>query len=163
MRAETLLTRLLETQGWRLRAWQVDDPHRTVTVHLEPTREWADCSGCGAASRRLRGVLKRRRWRHLPLGLYGTVVEAPLRRVDCRSCRRLSVGAVPWARPGSRLSRQLEDLVLRLAREASFLAVAHHFGVTWKVVAALVRRLIRWYSRRTRRRALRLIGVDEVS
>jgi len=163
MRAEDLLTRLLATQGWRLCFWEVDDRGRTVTVHLEPTRDWACCSRCGAASRRLRGVLKRRRWRHLPLGLYGTVVEAPLRRVDCRSCHSLSVEAVPWARPGSRLSRPLEDLILQLAREASFLAVAHHFGVSWKVVAALVRRLIRWYSRRPRRRALRLIGVDEVS
>ncbi|MEK6815926.1 MAG: ISL3 family transposase [Nitrospirota bacterium] len=162
MLAENLLIKLLGTQGWTVASWDIDEATRTVTIRVEPGRRWGFCSGCGAASKHLRGTVKRRRWKHLRLGRYASVVESPLRRVDCRRCG-LRVEAVPWARPGSRFSRELEDGMLAMAREASFLAVAHHFEVGWKVVAAMVARLIRWYSERPRRRALRVIGVDEVS
>jgi transposase len=160
--AESLLTKVLGTQGWEIRSWDVDQRSRTVTIRVEPARELGFCSRCGAARKKVLGVVKRRRWRHLDLGVYRSIIEAPLRRVPCPRCAPV-LEAVPWARPGSRWSRELEDAMLRLAREASFSAVANHFGVSWNVVARLVTRLIRWYSNRPRRRALRLIGVDEVS
>jgi transposase len=163
MQAENLLTKLLGTQGWHVETWDIDEAKRTIWIRVETTRRWGFCSGCGAASRQLRGTVnRRRRWGHVTLGLYRSVIECPLRRVDCRSCG-LRAEAVPWARPGARFSRQVEDAMLRMAREASFLAVAHQFGVGWKVVARMVTRLIRWFSERPRRRALRVIGVDEVS
>lgn len=140
-----------------------EERERVVVIRVEPTRHWGFCSGCGRVCKRLRGTPKRRRrWQHLELGLYRSVIESPLRRVHCGRCG-LVLEAVPWARPGSRLSRELEDAMLRLARQASFLAVARHYGVGWKVVSALVARLIRWFTKRPRRHALRVIGVDEIS
>lgn len=162
MQAESLLTKLLGTQGWTIGKWSVDDDTHSVTVCVEPAHAWGYCSTCGAACKHLRGTLKRRRWRHLDLCLYPAYIESPLRRVECRRCG-LRVEAVPWARPGSRFSHELEDAMLRMARDSSFLAVATHFKVGWKVVRAMVTRLIRWYSQRPRQKALRVIGVDEIS
>jgi transposase len=162
MQAEILLSKLLGTQGWSVETWDIDERRQVVEIRVVPTRQWGYCSGCGCVCKRLRGTPKRRRrWRHLDLGRYRSVIESPLRRVHCRRCG-LVLEAVPWARPGSRFSRELEDGMLRLARQASFVAVARHY-VGWKVVSALVSRLIRWFTKRPRRHALRVIGVDEIS
>lgn len=49
-----------------------------------------------------------RRCRHLDLGASKLYLEAEIRRLRCE---RVVTEEVPWARPGARLTRDLEDLL----------------------------------------------------
>ncbi len=57
-----------------------------------------------------------RRWRHLDLGATKCWLEAEIARIDCRHCGRVRTEEVPWARPGARHSRDLQDVVAWLAQ-----------------------------------------------
>ena len=43
-----------------------------------------------------------RRWRHLDFGACKVILQADIRRVDCRGCGPVRTEWMPWARPGAR-------------------------------------------------------------
>lgn len=104
-----------------------------------------------------------RRWRHLDLGACRLFLEAEIRRLDCRRCGRVRTEAVPWARPGSRLTRDLEDVVAWLAQRVDKTTVARLLRVAWETVAAVVVRVVAEHLDPARLDHLFRIGVDEVS
>jgi DNA-binding NarL/FixJ family response regulator len=73
------------------------------------------------------------------------VDEAEIRRLCCRRCKRVRTEQVPWARPGARHSRDLEDVVAFLAQRVIVTRV-----VTEAIDDARLDELYR-------------IGVDEIS
>src|SRR5437763_21718 len=80
-----------------------------IVVGLRPRRRRPVCpcgwKGRGTYDRRLR------RWRHLDLGGTKLWLEADVRRLECRRCKRVRTEEVAWARPGARHSRDLQDVV----------------------------------------------------
>jgi transposase len=62
---------------------------------------------------KIRAVYDRsvRRRRHLDLAGSKLWLEAEIRRLHCRRCDRVRTEVVPWARPGARHSRDLQDVV----------------------------------------------------
>ena len=81
-----------------------------VTVRLRRRRRV--CSRCGQTGRLAIHGRRVKRWRHLDLGVNRCVIECELRRLWCRSCGA-QFEAVPWARAGSRYTRDFEDVVVR--------------------------------------------------
>jgi transposase len=71
--------------------------------------------------------------------------------------------AVPWARPGSRLTRDLEDVVAFLAQRVDKTTVARLLRVAWETVVAIVVRVVAEHLDPARLERLFRIGVDEVS
>lgn len=55
-------------------------------------------------------------WRHLDLGRMRLFLEAEVRRIECRVCRRIRTETAPWARPAARHSRDLQDLIAFMAQ-----------------------------------------------
>jgi transposase len=90
------------------------------------------CSGCG---RTTRAVYDRsmRSWRHLDALRTRVLVRCEVRRIDCRSCGVVSE-EVPWARPGSRFTRALQDTCAVLARDAPKSLVARLMRIDWATV-----------------------------
>ena len=80
-----------------------------VVVGLRRRRSKPVCP-CGRKSKATydRSV---RRWRHLDLAGSKLWLEAEIRRVNCRACGRVRTEDVPWARPGARHTRDVQDLV----------------------------------------------------
>jgi len=70
---------------------------------------------------------------------------------------------VRGARPGARFSRDFEDVAAWLAQQAAFSVISRLLRVTWRSVAAIVRRVVADELDRRRLGGLYLIGVDEVS
>jgi transposase len=161
--AAKLVEKLLDSRGWKVVDVETNERKKRMTVQLEPKWDAAYCSGCGALSREVGGVVKERTWRGMPMGTWDCWLRSPLRRVRCKSCGKEGLEAIPWARPGSRYTLDFEREVLAMARSSSFLAVATHFKIGWKVVNNLVSTLVQWHSARVRRRKLSRIGVDEIS
>ena len=81
------------------------------------------------------------------------------RRVKCERCG-VRTEALPWAEPWARVSGALAASVAALTRHLSWREAAHHFGLNWKSVAAIVQRAVAYGLARRRRKPLPWIGVD---
>jgi len=104
-----------------------------------------------------------RRWRHLDLGAARCWLEAEIRRIDCRGCRRVRTEEVPWARPGARHSRDLQDVVAWLAQRTDKTTITRLLRISWEAVARIVINVVAEELDDARLDGLLHIGVDEVS
>ena len=105
----------------------------------------------------------RRRWRHLDFGVCRVFVEADIHRIDCATCRRVRTEQVPWARPGARFTRDVEDLVAWLAQRMDKTSVARLVRCSWAAVHAIVARVVAEHLHDARLDELYRIGVDEIA
>jgi transposase len=71
--------------------------------------------------------------------------------------------AVPWARAGSRHTRDLEDVVAWLAQQMATTAIAGLLRVGWDTVGRIVARVVAERLDERRLAALVCVGVDEIS
>ena len=159
MRVQTAFNTMLAIPG----AWvtTVSFTPEGVVVGIRLRRRRLRCP-CGFSTRAVydRSV---RRWRHLDLGACRLHLEAEIRRLHCRSCGRVVTEQVPWARPGARLSRDLEDLIAFCAQRMDKTTVARLLRVSWASVARAVVRVVADHLDAARLDGLYRIGVDEVS
>jgi transposase len=70
---------------------------------------------------------------------------------------------VPWAAKWQRVTHALARAVATLARQLDWSAVAEHFRLNWKTVAAVVEGAVLWGLAHHRWEPLHVIGIDEVS
>jgi transposase len=104
-----------------------------------------------------------RRWRSLDLGTTQVFLQATTLRVSC-PVHGVVVGAVPWARPGSRFTAAFEDTCAWLVCHAALSVVAILLRVAWRSVSDIVARVVADRAGQTDRLAgLRRIGIDEIS
>jgi len=104
-----------------------------------------------------------RRWRHLDLGSCRLLLESEIRRLDCPRCERVRTEEIPWARPGARHTRDLEDVVAFLAQRVDKTTIARLLRISWEAVANIVTRVVADKIDDSRLDDLYRIGVDEVA
>ena len=79
-----------------------------------------------------------RTWQHLHFFQYKAFLHAPLPRVKCGHCDKVTQTEVPWARPGSGFTLLMDALVLTLAQKLPVSAIAKMFGVSehriWRAI-----------------------------
>lgn len=159
MRVSTAFNTMLAIPGASVAAVRFE-PSRVV-VRLRCRRRRPVCP-CG---RKSRAVYDRslRRWRHLDLGGMRLFLEAEVRRVNCRACRRIRTELVPWARPAARHSRDLQNLIAFMAQRMDKTTVTKLLRVSWEAVARIVIQVVAEHLDGDRLAGLYRIGVDEVS
>jgi transposase len=127
---------------------------------------WRERDRCGICRRRSPGFdlgEGRRRWRTLDLGTTRAYVESESPRVRCRR-HGVVVCAVPWARHGSRFTREFEDQVAWLAVNCSKTAVSQLMRIAWRTVGGICERVAAEATDgRDLLAGLTRIGVDEIS
>jgi transposase len=136
-----------------------------VVVQARPrARERSRCGVCGRRSPGYDGGDGRRRWRALDLGATRAFVEAEAPRVRCRR-HGVVVARVPWARRGSRFTREFEQQVAWLATQCSKSAVCELMRISWYTVGGIIERVVADEQARQgdRLEGLRRIGIDELS
>jgi transposase len=101
-------------------------------------------------------------WRHLDLGVWRLEVRARLRRLDCPT-HGVRTEGVPFARPGSRFTRDFEDLVGFLATTADKTTICRLVRIDWDTVGRIITRVMDDGLDPDRLEELFEIGVDEVS
>lgn len=158
MRVTTAFNRMLAIPG----AWvaSVAFTNDGVVVGLRRRRRQHRCV-CGAVAPGYDH--SRRRWRHLDLAACRLWLEADIWRVDCRKCARVRTEDVPWARPGARLSRDLEDVIAWLAQRTDKTSICRLLRVSWETVQAVVMRVVDEHLDDDRLNGLFNLGVDEIS
>jgi len=132
-----------------------------VTVALRRRR--LVCPHCGHTTRwRYDTRPVPSRWRHLDLGTWRLELRATLRRLRCPT-HGVVVEAVPFARPGAHLTRDLDDLLAWLATRMDKSAVARLCRVSWRTVGRACERVVATELDPDRLDGLFRIGVDEIS
>jgi len=132
-----------------------------VTVVLRRRRLW--CPHCGfKTSARYDSRAHPSRWRHLDHGRWRIEVRAMLRRLRC-PVHGVVVEAVPFARPGAYLTRDLDDLLAWLATRMDKTAIARLCRVSWRTVGRACQRVVASELDPARLDSLFRIGVDEIS
>src|SRR5688500_8951171 len=121
MRVSTAFKRLLRLPGASVADVSFSSEGVVVTVRLKRRRRV--CGECGQMGRLEIHDRRVKRWRHLDLGASRSFIEAELRRLRCPDCG-VRLEAVPWARPGARHTRDLEDVVAWLAQQMAFAPIA---------------------------------------
>ena len=159
MRVTTALNRMLGLPGAWVRDVAFGQEAVIVTVVLRAKKPV--CSGCGARGLKIKEH-REKRWRALDLGGLRCVIECRLRRLYCPGCGDV-YEAVPWARAGSRYTRDFEDLTAWLAQQMSQTQVERLLRIAWRTVGTILARVVADKLDRQRLDGLRFIGVDEVS
>lgn len=159
MRVTTAFNLMLQIPGATVAS--VEFTETGVLVGLRPRARRLRCP-CGWSTR---AVYDRstRRWRHLDLGACRLFLTAEIRRLACRRCGRVVTEDVPWARPGARCTRDLEDVITWMAQRVDKTTVSTLLRVSWETVAAVVIRVVGDHIDDTRLDDLYRIGVDEIS
>ena len=161
MRVTSAFSMLLRLQGvWVKNVTFMAD---RVVVEVALRRRRLVCPLCGfstAARRDTRPVESV--WRHLDLGVWRLEIRAQLRRLDCPS-HGVRVEGVPFARAGSRFTRDFEGLVAWLATRTDKSTVKRLVRVDWDTVGRIVERVCAAELDPGRLEGLFEIGIDEVS
>jgi transposase len=160
MRVSTAFKRLLRLPGASVADVSFSSEGVVVTVRLKRRRRV--CGECGQTGRLEIHDRRVKRWRHLDLGASRCFIEAELRRLRCRDCG-VRLEAVPWARPGARHTRDLEDVVAWLAQQMAFAPIARLLRVAWHTIGPIVARVVADHLDEDRLEGLVCIGVDEIS
>lgn len=159
MRVTTGFNRMLRLPGASVVDVSFGAEGVIVTVRLRRRRRV--CSECGQLGGSIHGR-RIKRWRHLDLGANRCVIECELRRLWCRDCGA-RFEAVPWARPGSRYTRDFEDVVAWLAQQMAKTPIAGMLRIAWDSVGRIVERVVADRLDENRLKGLIAIGVDEIS
>jgi transposase len=160
MRVSTAFNRLLRLPGASVIDVSFTADGVIVTVRLRRRRRV--CSRCGQTGRLAIHGRRVKRWRHLDLGANRCIVECELRRLWCPACGA-QFEAVPWARPGSRYTRDFEDVVAWLAQQMAKTPIAGLLRIGWDTVGRIVERVLADHLDEDRLEGLVCIGVDEIS
>ena len=160
MRVSTAFNRLLRLPGASVIDVSFTADGVIVAVRLRRRRRV--CSRCGQTGRLAIHGRRVKRWRHLDLGANRCIVECELRRLWCRTCGA-QFEAVPWARPGSRYTRDFEDVVAWLAQQMAKTPIAGLLRIGWDTVGRIVERVLADHLDEARLEGLVCIGVDEIS
>src|SRR4051794_9325569 len=160
MRVTTAFNRLLRLSGASV--IDVSFTVEGVIVSVRLRRRRRVCSRCGQTGRLAIHGRRVKRWRHLDLGASRCIIECELRRLWCRSCGA-QFEAVPWARAGSRYTRDFEDVVAWLAQQMAKTPIAGMLRIAWDTVGRILERVVADRLDEQRLSGLVAIGVDEIS
>ncbi len=163
MRVTTPFNRLLGLAATWVQAVAFEPGQVVVTVRLARRRLVCPVEGCGFSTR---SVYDHRpcptRWRHLDVCGRPLYIAANLRRLRCRQ-HGVKVEAVAFARPGARVTRDFENLIVWCAASMDWTAASVLCRVSWRTVARVVERVVPTKVDLARLDGLVRIGVDEIS
>lgn len=161
MRITTVFKRLLHLDGVTITDVEFATAAIIVTVALR--RRGLVCPHCGHRTRwryDTRPALSI--WRHLDLGVWRIEIRASLWRLSCPT-HKVVTEAVPFARPGSNLTRDFDDLLAWLAIKMDKTSICRLSRVSWRTVGRACERVVATELDPDRLNGLFRIGVDEIS
>lgn len=161
MRVTTAFKRLLRLDDVNVTGVEFLVGLVVVTVALRRRR--LVCPHCGfKTSARYDTRPEPSRWRHLDLGVWKVELRASLRRLSCPT-HGVVVEAVPFARPGAHLTRDLDDLLAWLATKMDKTSICRLCRIAWRTVGRACERVVASELDDKRLDGLFRIGVDEIS
>jgi len=164
MRMETFIRKALGLKAHTVVKVEEDDAAGELIVRVERLGyRRLRCGECGLEAPAVAPTRRpERRWRDLAMREHLVQLAYAPYRVWCRRCG-LRVERLPWADKWQRVTHALARAVAQLARELNWAAVAAHFRLNWKTIAAVVEGAVLWGLAHRRWDPLHVVGIDEVS
>ena len=165
MRAKKLVQAIIGAVGFVLEDVTVNAEMNEMNLAIRPTkREQCRCGICHRKAARYDKGRGRRRWRCLDVGAQKVYIEADQPRVQCPK-HGVITAAVPWARHGSRFTKNFEDTCAWLSVHTSRSTVSEYLRVQWHTVGDICQRVYQEMetNRPSRFNGLVNIGIDETS
>ena len=133
-----------------------------LMLDVKPFKNGARCPECGRRGRLLRTRTQARQWRDLPVaGREVSVCYFP-REIVCPTHGRHEE-AIPWAARHARITCRLEYAILRLCQVMTQKSAAALLHLPPSTLSDQLHRCVQRQREGHRIRALRVIGIDEVS
>jgi transposase len=162
VRQAIVWARLFGVSGAVVEAVELDEGLGAVVARVR-VRRGRRCGVCGRRCSLYDQGEGRRRWRALDLGTTMAFVEAEAPRVNCGK-HGVVVARVPWARHGSRFTKDFEDQCAWMAVHVSKTTLAELARVAWRTVGRIIESVVEARSAEfDRLNGLTKIGIDEVS
>jgi transposase len=99
----------------------------------------------------------------LPIGLRPTIIEFPIQRVLCLSCKIIRQVKIGFAEPNRGYTKRFEHYVLALSGHTTILDVARHLGISWHTVKEIQKKHLSRKFSNPSLRELKWIAIDEIS
>lgn len=157
-----LLRFVLRLQGAVVESGELDRESGTVEISVRRrSNAKPRCPDCGKA---LGGSIRlhRKRWRHLDLIKTPVFVSCDIREGYCAKHGQ-RVERVPWAHAGARHTTLFDLCVSSFVQVGNKSAAARTFGISWRTVGRIVKRVVAQRLGADRLNGLSWIGVDETS
>lgn len=164
MRQAIVWARLFGVAGVVVEAVELDEDLGAAVARVRLRRgQRRRCGVCGRRCSLYDRGEGPRLWRAMDLGTRMAFVEAEVPRVSCRA-HGVVVARVPWARHGSRFTRDFEDQCAWLAVHISKTTLAEFVRIAWRTVGGIIGRVVEeWSAGFDGFAGLSKIGIDEVS
>lgn len=165
MRLTTFFKKILGIASCVAEAVELEESprHGQPMIRVRIRRRTPRCGNCGRKARRLHGLKgKVRIWRHLGLLGCQLFISCTVYRVLCPKCGVRTMD-VQWARVGSLFTRVFEDQIAWFLQKTDQTATAQFFGISWRTVGRIARRVVAEKLDPSLLDGLRFIGVDEIS
>ena len=151
--------------------FRVSDRHQRLPVFLETPRLGSSGLSVGEKNglRNLRVGSstfydrKIRRVRDLSCGDTRIYLDVEVRRVDCRTCRKVKQERFDWLADYPFYTKRFAFYVGRRCRDSSIEDIAQELHLDWKTVKSLEKQYMREQLRRVGMPGPKVIGIDEIS
>ena len=161
MRVTTAFNKLLGLNATFVQAVNFEPGQIIVTVRL--ARRRLRCPDCTFSTRAIYDHRpKPSKWRHLDVCGQPLVIACSLRRLACPN-HGVRIEQVPFARPGARVTRDFEDLVVWCVTSMDRTAATVLCRVAWRTINKIIERVVPATPDLSRIKDLVHIGVDEIS
>jgi transposase len=144
-------------------SWQVEPDGGEICVRVRLIRRLLVCPQCSYATAHRYDTLDvDSSWRHLDVGGWVCRIKVRRRRLRC-PVHGVRGEGVPFARPGSRFTRDVEQLVAWLVTKTDKTTICTFARIGWRTVGVICERVSGEVLDPGRLSGLVDIGVDEIS
>jgi transposase len=165
MRTNTLIKRFIGMQDIVVTNVVYDAELDAIKIQARPPRRFlCRCGKCGRKAKRYDNGQGMRQWRSLDIGATKVFIGAEMPRVLCKE-HGVVASLVPWARHGSRFTKDFEEQVCWLAVHSAKTMVSAFMRIDWHTVGGVCNRVYTEleYAAPSRFDGLVNIGIDETS
>lgn len=147
---------------WEVKDVSMDMKNREVVIQIiYPHGTFVVCPTCKQLNSEK--DKRKRRWRHLALMTFRTIIECNVPRCDCPEHGVHQI-TVPWAEPYGRFTLEFEAFaILVLQRCSSVSDAADILGVSWDTVQEIQKRAVIRGKSREADKPIKHLGIDEKS
>jgi len=157
------IEQLLNIPGIRVLSVKVEE--HIIQCEIESTQGYSMCHRCGQEATEFHEYEKARELRHLPLCGRPVVLRLRPKRYRCRHCEGVvtTTERPDWYDTKSGCTKAFAEFLLVELVNTTLQDVSQKHGVTYDVVRGVLKRYVKGEVDWSQIKALRLLGVDEIS
>lgn len=162
MTVNKFIRKLLNLKGLFVTDFRFSFRERELHLWIKPHKNGCRCPACKRRGRIVRTMDKPRIWRDLPICGCSVFFWYHPREILCRTHGRVQED-IPWADPYARITYRFEYVLLVYCRLMTQKAAARVLHIPKSTLSDLLHRTITRIRDGHRIRALKTIGIDEIS